>query len=185
MSSEGFTPPKIYLRVGPTGSGHTSFIKNVARTCELKLFSKRTMTPMKIFHARFSHMFHNFIHSKGKKMVAFDNTQAKHMCTPRPFKFFGNRTYGDIDTWIFSINDNGMKKCGEIDANDVLAHAFSEDLRTGDGLMARRIDMYLYITEIHHMLPDGSVRILASGGKKLQDPIVLSALECIERVCVQ
>jgi hypothetical protein len=170
--------PRVYLRVGPSGSGHTSFIQNLAQTRDLKLFTKRTRTPRKMFHHGSTKFEHTIYRYEGKKMVAFDNFRANHMCCPRQFKFL---TCRDIDTWVFSVNDKGMESCGEVDADDVLAHAFIEDLRAGVGLVARRINMYQYITDIHHMLPDGTVRILACDGKKLDEAIVLTADACMAR----
>jgi hypothetical protein len=38
-----------------------------------------------------------------------------------------------------------------------------------------------YITEIHHILPDGTVRILACNGQKLEEAIVLTADAFMER----
>ena len=70
-----------------------------------------------------------------------------------------------------------MKWSGELDAEDILVHVFGKE-----GLEGRLTIMYNKITEIHHMLPDGNVRMLACGGKKLEDTIVLSYAECIERV---
>ena len=71
-----------------------------------------------------------------------------------------------------------MKSCGEVSAQDILDHAFGKDT----GHVPR---LYHWISEIHHMLPDGTVRILACGGKGLEDPIVLSENQCREREAVR
>ena len=128
-------------------------------------------------------------------MVAFDNTPVKKMryanTTVKNMCFIKNLKMLDfepkcnnrksVDTWVFSINDKEMKLSGEDDAEDILLHLFGKD-DLGDGWESRRGTLYNLVTEIHHMLPDGTVRVLASGGKKLQDAIVLSYDECIERV---
>ena len=164
----------MYLRVGASGSGHTRFIQDLSKTCDLKLFTKHTVTANKWFRGpcqKFSTMVRR---CKEKKMVAFDNMQQKDMCRASPIVYLN----GDdkIDTYVFSVNDRGMKSCGAVDADDVLRHAFGEGGFDGHSHM-----LYRKISEIHHMLPDGTVRILACGGAKLADPIVLTRLECMER----
>jgi hypothetical protein len=181
MPSEGFIPPKIYLRVGPGGSGHTNFIEDLAKACDLELFTHRGMTPRKFCYGPGSARFNTKLQRcKKKKMLAFDNCRSKDMCSEVPIvlSFHWDGMSHILDTIVLSVNDKGMKSSGEVDADEVLRHAFPY----GDVEHCR---LYPKITEIHHMLPDGTVRILASAGKKLQDPIVLSALECIERVRVQ
>jgi hypothetical protein len=125
-----------------------------------------------------------------KKMVAFDNTPVKkmgyanttvkNMCFIKNLKSLDHEPKCDrrtrVDTWVFSVNDEGMKLSGNDDAEDILVHLFGKD-----DLEFRRGTLYNLVTEIHRMLPDGTVRILACGGKKLQDTIVLSYDECIER----
>ena len=110
-------------------------------------------------------------------MVAFDNFPAKQMCSPSPI-VYGFKNWSNLpknmDTVVFSMNDKGMKSCGEVDADDVIAHAFGVD--NGHWHM-----LYRMITEIHHMLPDGTVRILACGGKKLEEAIVLTSDACMAR----
>jgi hypothetical protein len=99
------------------------------------------------------------------------------MCSPSPI-VYGFRSCDlpkNMDTIVFSVNDKGLKSTGEVDADDVITHAFGED--NGH----HRHMLYRMITEIHHMLPDGTVRILACGGKKLQDAIVLTPDECMAR----
>ena len=124
-------------------------------------------------------------------MVAFDNTPVKKMryanTTVNNMCFFKNLKMLDfepkcdrrtsVDTWVFSVNDKGMKLSGNDDAEDILVHLFGKD-----DLESRRDILYNLVTEIHYMLPNGTVRILASGGKKLEAAIVLSYDECIERV---
>ncbi|KAJ1465365.1 hypothetical protein T484DRAFT_1757473 [Baffinella frigidus] len=111
-------------------------------------------------------------------MVAFDNIQLKDMCKPSPivYLFHPSSHFRNIDTWVFSVNDKGMKSCGEVDADDVMRHVFP-----GGAFEAHSLMLYRNITEIHHMLPDGTVRILACGGKKLDSAIVLTPHACMER----
>jgi hypothetical protein len=165
--------PRVYLRVGPSGSGHTRFIKELAETCKLKLFMKHRITPKKFCYGPGSTQFCDKVDScKQSNMIAFDGFHAKHMCRPSPIVYaqWPKKT----DTIVFSMNDKGMKSCGEIDADDVIAHAFGVD--NGHWHM-----LYRMITEIHHMLPDGTVRILACGGKQLEEAIVLTPKECMAR----
>ena len=72
-----------------------------------------------------------------------------------------------------------MKSSGEADAENILVHLFGKD-----ELESRQSVMYNLITEIQHVLPNGKVRILACGGKKLEDAIVLSHKECTDRMVV-
>ena len=65
----------------------------------------------------------------------------------------------------------------EFDADDVMRHVFP-----GGDFEAHSYMLYKNITEIHHMLADGTVRVLSCDGKKLEEAIVLSYKECIERV---
>jgi len=37
------------------------------------------------------------------------------------------------------------------------------------------------VTEMHHMLPDGTVHMLACDGKKVEEAIVLTPHACMER----
>ncbi|KAJ1463625.1 hypothetical protein T484DRAFT_1758689 [Baffinella frigidus] len=136
------------------------------------------MTPKKVFYGR-SIQFCNMISRyNGQKMVAFDNIQPKDMCKTSPFvKWFPYPCIGTVNTWVFSVNDKGMKSCGEVTADNILRHVFSDGaFETHSGMLYRNIK------EIHHMLPDGTVRVLACDGKKLEDAIVLTYDECIKRV---
>jgi hypothetical protein len=172
--------PRVYLRVGGNGSGHTSFIKHVSKTCDLQLFTKPTMTAFKIFHGRSSQFLAQIHRYKEKKMLAFDNIRPTQMCQAScMLRLRGSHDdhMKNIDTYVFSINDTGMKSCGEVTADDVLTHAFGTD-----GLKAHRHVLYNVMTEIHHMLPDGTVRVLACAGEKLVDPLVLTQDECNARV---
>ena len=182
---------RIYIRVGPSGSGHTRFIEDLATKCDMKLFTKRTRTPFKLFNRQTTKFEKMIADCKEKKMVAFDNTlvknmryantTVKNMCFIKNLKFLDMEPKCDnrrrVDTWVFSVNDKGMKSSGEDDAEDILVHLFGKY-----ELEYRRKDVYNLVTEIHHMRPTGTVRILASGGKKLEAAIVLSYDECIERV---
>jgi hypothetical protein len=177
--------PAVYLRVGPDGS-HAQFIQDVSEKCKLKLFNRRCRTPRSMFHGRSTKINENYKKTIGRckepKMVAFNNISVKHMCTSWPFKCLDGwmqHELQNIDTWIFSVNDKGMKSCGEIDAQDILLHVFGSD-----DLKGRISMLYQNITEIHHMLPDGTVRILSCDSNKLQDAIVLTYSECMERVRV-
>ena len=174
--------PHFYLRVGPCGSGSTRFIRDLATKCDMTLFTKHSRTPIKMFHRQPTKFEDTVGRFEGKKMVAFDDTPVKNMCSCRTFKHLDRylltcNSLKGINTWVFSVNDKGTKSSGELDAEDILVHVFGKE-----GLEGRLTIMYNKITEIHHMLPDGNVRILACGGKKLEDTIVLSYAECIERV---
>ena len=70
----------VYVRVGPDGSGHTSFILDLATECGMKLFTKRTRTPMKMFNRRSTKFEDTIGRCKEKKMVAFIDTPVKKMC---------------------------------------------------------------------------------------------------------
>jgi hypothetical protein len=182
---------RLYIRVGPNGSGHTRFIRDLATKCDMKLFTKRTRTPYKLLNRQTTKFEKMIADCTEKKMVAFDNTPVKswryanttvkNMCFVKNLKSLDHEPKCDrrtsVDTWVFSINDTGMKSSGEDDAEDILVHLFGKD-----GLEGYRGTLYYLVTEIHKMLPDGTVRVLACGGKKLQDAIVLSYDECIERV---
>ena len=157
----------------------------------MKLFTKRTRTPFKLLNRHTTKFEKMIADCTEKKMVAFDNTPVKkmryanttvkNMCFIKNLKFLDHEPKCDnrksVDTWIFSVNDTGMKLSGNDDAEDILVHLFGKD-----DLESRRSTLYNLVTEIHNMLPDGTVRVLACGGKKLEDPIVLSYEECIERV---
>jgi hypothetical protein len=159
----------------------------------MKLFAKRTRTPFKLLNRQTTKFEKNIAHCKEKKMVAFDNmpvkkvryanTTVKNMCFIKNLKMLdfepkcklNNR---NVDAWVFSINDEGMKSSGEDDAEDILVHLFGEyDLESSRSTLYNNL-----VTEIHHMLPDGTVRVLASDRNKLKDAIVLSYDECIQRV---
>jgi hypothetical protein len=167
--------PHVYLRVGPSGSGHTGFIEDLASTCKLKLFMKHTVTPKKFCIDRgFTKFGKKVDHCKEPNMIAFDDFKASGMCRTRPIVYARWPTM--THTIVFSMNDKGMKSCGEVDADDVLRHAFPKGAFEAHSWM-----LYRMITEIHHMQADGKVRILACGGKKLEDAIVLTPEECIAR----
>ena len=174
-------PVHIYIRVGPSGSGHTRFIQDLATKCDMKLFTKRTRTPFKLLNRQPTKFEKMIAHCKEKKMVAFDNTPVKNMCFIKNLKSLNFEPKWDrrarVDTWVFSVNDKGMKSSGEDDAEDILVHLFGKY-----ELEYRREDVYNRVTEIHKILPDGTVHVLACGGKKLEAAIVLSYDECIERV---
>ena len=113
-------------------------------------------------------------------MVAFDNFTPAHMCAPSPivysFHNWNDIRAENLRAVVFSLNDKGVKSCGEIDSDDVLRYAFP------NGAAHYHNDMlYHQIAEIHQMLSDGTVRVLATNGKKLENPIVLTQSECIER----
>jgi len=183
-------PGRIYIRIGPSGSGHTRFIRDLAMKCDMKLFTKRTRTPYKLLNRQTTKFEKMIAQCTEKKMVAFDNTPVKkmgyanttvkNMCFIKNLKSLDHEPKCDrrtrVDTWVFSVNDEGMKLSGNDDSEDILVHLFGKD-----DLESRRGTLYNLVTEIHRMLPDGTVRILACGGKKLQDIIVLSYDECIER----
>jgi hypothetical protein len=167
--------PHVYLRVGPSGSGHTRFIQELSNTRNLQLFMKHTVTPTKFRSGVGSTRFCEMVdRCKEPNMIAFDDFKASGMCRPHPIVYarWPTRT----DTIVFSMNDKGMKSCGEVDADDVLRHAFPKGAFEAHSWM-----LYRMITEIHHMQADGKVRILACGGKKLEDAIVLTPEECIAR----
>jgi hypothetical protein len=169
---------RVYLRVGPTGSGHTKFIHDLSKVCNLQLFMKHTITPRKFYRGmgcrKFCKMVDKF---KLPKMVAFDNFKTKDMCSH--FAVIHNFTTWKhlpkkMDMIVFSVNDKGLKSNGAVDADDVITHVFGEDNGYNSELLKA-------ITEIHHMLPDGTVRILAIGGEKLENALVLTADECMAR----
>jgi hypothetical protein len=173
-------PPRVYLRVGPNAPEHTTFIEHLGNQNDLRIFRKNGMTPVKVLTSlkggtRFCNEVRRY---KGKKMVAFDNIDAKHMVRVGKLKRLGGHPFEDVDAWVFSINDKGMKSCGEVSTQDILDHSFGKDT----GHVPR---LYHWISEIHHMLPDGTVRILARGCKELEDPIVLTEMECLERETIR
>ena len=182
MPLDAKDPPFVYLRVGPSASsGHTDFIDHMARKHDLKLFAKSGITPVKIINnVKGGIRFYNKIRRyKGNKMVAFDNIDAKHMVRVGRLKRMGSSgNFEDVDAWVFSINDKGMKSCGEVSTQDILDHAFGKNT----GHVPR---LFSWFSEIHHILPNGTVRILACRGEKLEEPIVLTQQECLERETVR
>ena len=163
----------MYLRVGAVGSGHSRFIYDVAKTRNLTVFSKSSAKTFSGLSQKESEMVlgrkrRDSTACARKAMVAFDGIKQKNMCRAGFILFL--QADAEIDTYVFSVYDQGMKK-GEVDADDVLRQAFG------------KVDFELYrkITEIHHMLSDGTIRILACGGAKLADPIVLTYDECLAR----
>jgi hypothetical protein len=177
-------PPRVYLRVGPDGSGHTRFIKHLSETYDLQLFMKHTITPKKFCYGPGNQQFYEKVkRCEQPKMVAFDNFRVKDMCKPSPI-VYGFKKYNSLpkhmDMVVFSMNDKGMNSCGEVDADDVLRHVFPKGAFEAHSWM-----LYRMIAEIHHMLPDGTVRILAVGGKKLDEAIVLTPDACMARETVR
>jgi len=173
--------PHVYLRVGPDGSEHTSFILDLATECGMKLFTKRTRTPMKMFNRESTKFEDTIGRCKEKKMVAFIDTPVKKMCFIKNLKHLEHvpSCIGHVDTWIFSVSDKGMQSSVEADAEDILVHLFGKD-----ELESHQSVLHLHNLEIQHVLPNGKVRILACGGKKLEDAIVLSHKECTDRMVV-
>lgn len=177
--------PSVYLRVGPSGSGHTRFINDVAMMCDLKLFAKNSMTPNKMFHRNPTKFEAKIGKCKVQKMVAFDNTLTNHMCSVKSFSSLNGigltcSTLKGVDTWIFSVLSSKVipaKNDSEVDADDVLEYVF------GNGeLKNRHHTLYENVTEIHHLLGDGRVRILSCEKKKLKSEMVVSYGECLDRV---
>ena len=169
----------VYLRVGPTSPGHGNFIRYMAKACNLQLFCKNGMTPKKICYGPGSSCFNNkALKCKNPKMLAFEDCRSKDMCDVAPiqYNFHWNGLINDFKTAVFSINDTGMNLCAEI---DLLRHAFPNEFDE------KKTMLYSKILEINHMLPNGTVRILACGGKKLEDPIVVTETECLERILVR
>jgi hypothetical protein len=113
-----------------------------------------------------------------KTMVAFDGIQPQDMCKAFPIVYLFNPSSncGTIGTWVFSVRDNGMHPRRGVDADDVMSYVFP-----GGAFEAHSDMLYRNITEVHHMLADGTVRVLACGGGKLEDAVVLSYDESIER----
>ena len=112
-------------------------------------------------------------------MVAFDNFTPAHMCSPSPIVYsfhWDNIRAENLRAVVFSLNDKGMKSCGKIDSDDVLRYAFPKG-----AVQAHIWMLYRQIAEIHHMLSDGTVRVLATNKRKLENPIILTQSECIER----
>jgi hypothetical protein len=169
--------PHVYLRVGPGGSGHTRFIHDLATCLDNELFTGLHVTPKKVFNGMSVQFCSRVRRYNGPKLVAFDDIQPKDMCKPTPIVYwFRFPRLGTVNTWVFSVDDTGMKSCGEVTADDILRHVFP-----GGAFEAHSCMLYRNIKEIHHMLPDGTVRVLACDGKKLEDATVLSYTECIER----
>jgi hypothetical protein len=137
------------------------------------------MTPKKVFYGRSIKFCNMVCRYRGQKMVAFDNIQPKDMCKPSPIVYWFKPAsdLGKVNTWVFSVNDKGMKAGGEVTADDILKHVFPDGSFEAHSWM-----LYRNIKEIHHMLPDGTVCILACDGKKLENAIVLTYDECIERI---
>ena len=167
------TPP-VYLRVGPGGSGHSRFIHDVCDACDQDLLW-HNMTPKKFINGMPRRT--RYRRSKKRTMVAFDDIRPKDMCKASRivYLFHPSSPCKTVDTWVFSFSDVGMNSCGEVDADDVMRHVFP-----GEQFEAHRDMLYRNITEVHHMLADGTVRVLACGGK-LEDAVVLSYRECIKR----
>jgi len=165
--------PPVYLRVGPSGSGHTRFIHDMCNECNQDLLSRHNMTPKKFING-----MPRCRGSKKRTMVAFDDIRPKDMCKASRvvYLFHPSSPCKTVDTWVFSVREDGMNSCGEVDADDVMRYVFP-----GGDFEAHRDMLYRNITEVHHMLADGTVRVLACGGKKLEDAVVLSYHECIER----
>jgi len=115
---------------------------------------------------------------KQRTMVAFDDTQPKDMCKASPIVYLPHPSSNceTVDTWVFSVRDDWMRPCGEVDADDVMRYVFP-----GGAFEAHSCMLYQNITEVHHMLANGTVRVLAYGGKKLEEAVVLSYDECIKR----
>ena len=177
-SSVSMGERKIFLRVGPSAP-HTDFVEHIAMTHNLQLFANVNMTPRKFCYGPGSARFNaKVLKCKKPKILAFDSFHAKDMCDPAPIKynFHWNGEIQDLHTVVFTVNDKGMKSGAEVDADDVLRHVF----QNGD-FEHHRCMLYRNISEIHHMLSDGTVKILACGGKKLEDPIVLTEKQCLER----
>ena len=97
-------------------------------------------------------------------MLAFDNFTPKQMCGPSPIVYsvhWYNICAENLDTVVFSLNDKGMKSCGEIDSDDVLRYAFPKGAAQAHNAM-----LYRQIAEIHHMLSDGTVCVLATEARE-------------------
>ena len=171
----------VYLRVGPTSPAHGNFIRFMAKACNLQLFCKNGMTPKKFCYGPGSARFNNkALKCKTPKMLAFDNCFAKDMCDVAPieYNFHWNGLVNDFKTVVFSVNDTGLNQFSEIDADDLLRHVFPNEFD------CKKMMLYSKVSEIHHIMPDGTVRILFCEGKKLEDPVVVTETECLERILV-
>jgi hypothetical protein len=169
--------PRVFLRVGANGTGHTRFINDLAETCHLKVFTKHSISPKKfangVGNLKFCEKVDRY---QFPKMIAFDNVSVKHMCSPSSILhgFSCDHTPNNIDAIVFSINDKG-KLGDDIDLDGIIRHVFGKN----SGHLSM---LYKRITEIHHMVKNNKVRVLASMGKRLHEPIILSHEECIDRV---
>jgi hypothetical protein len=170
-----YESPYVYLRVGASGSGHTRFIHELANECDLYLYQRHNGHAKNWFTGGSRPKWYSF-HPTGR-MVAFDGMSPKQMCRASDIVYITqDSSKKKFSTYVFSLDDKYMTTSCEIDADDVLKYAFGSD-----GYHNHHNMLYKRITEIHHMLPDGTVRILASNGEKLTDPIVLTRIECIQR----
>jgi len=170
-----YTEPCVYLRVGASGSGHSRFIHDLTDACDLHLLMRLNGTAKRWF-ANGSCPKRSSFYPTGR-IVAFDGISPKQMCTASNVVYIAQDSKKKkINTYVFSLDDRRMKPSCEIDADDVLKYAFG-----GDGHRNHYDMLYRRITEIHHMLPNGTVRILASEGEKLVHPIVLTRSECLNR----
>ena len=175
--------PRVYLRVGPSGSAE--FIEHIAEISNLELHMKKNMTPRKYCRGPGGQRFCEKIQKSHKQvMVAFDNFTPAHMCSPSPIVYsfhWDNIRAENLHTVVFSLNDKGMKSCGEIDSDDVLRHAFPNGAAQAHIWM-----LYRQIAEIHHMLSDGTVRVLATerSSRVRSFSRKLNALSERRRVCV-
>jgi hypothetical protein len=178
--------PSVYLRVGPSGSGHTQFINGAVMMCGFKLFPAGSGTPLKMFHRNPGKFEEDVGKCKVKKMVAFDNIHLNHGI--KSFKSLNGigLTYTNlngVDTMCFSVMSSklsNMKEDNEADAGDVLDFVFG-----CRELESRHHTMYENVTEIHHLLGNGTVRVLACDKKKLTGTVVVSHEECLDRILTQ
>jgi len=173
--------PLVYLRVGPGGCGHSRFIHDLSCESNQELHMRHNVTPKKFFGGA-ANQFRSMVRRcREQNMVAFDDIRKKDMCKASSIVYMLHPGFGtpckNVDTVVLDFLDTGMRSCGEVDADDVMRHVFP-----GGDFEAHSYMLYQNITEVHHMLADGTVRVLACDGKKLEDAIVLSYKECIERV---
>lgn len=173
--------PLVYLRIGPGGCGHSRFIHDLSCKTNQELHMRHSVTPKKFFGGTARGFCSMIRRCKGQNMVAFDDIQKKEMCKASRIVYMLHPATGspcrNVDTLVLDFNDAGMRSCGEVDADDVMRHIFPDG-----AFEAHRSMLYKNITEIHQLLVDGTVRVLACGGKKLENVIVLSYEECIQRV---
>jgi hypothetical protein len=170
-----YIEPCVYLRVGASGSGHSRFIHDLAHGCDSNLVNHNG-SAKKWFANGYCRKRYSF--QPKKRMIAFDGIAQKEMCTASNVVYLAqDEVKKRIDTYIFSLN---MSVLGDFDADDVLKYAFGASGHRNHSDM-----LYERITEIHHMLPDGTVRILASEGAKLVDPIILTRVECLQRQIIR